>query len=124
MPRIRVILALEPSLVRGSVRGAIESSGDITVVGEADTPVHLLLDIQRHEADAVVLHLENDNQIPGICSHLLQQYPELLVVALSREDDRAFLLRQEVSEQNLDSTSIGDLLAALRTANTSYWSRA
>ncbi len=121
MARIRVILALAPSIFRESLRTALESAADIYVVGEVDQHIHLLLEVEGYEADAVVLQAQNDNNVPGICSHLFHEYPHLLVVALSRSDGGAVIYRQEVIEQRTHTLSIGDLLTVLRTANTTYW---
>lgn len=83
------------------------------VVGEALDPLEVLLAVRRTEADVVVTSLPDSGQ-PGISSHLLAEYPHLVVLALAPAGDRAMLYRQVVVEQAIDSTADNDLLATIR----------
>jgi len=83
------------------------------VVGEALDPLEVLLAVRRTEADVVVTTLPSSRE-PGISSHLLAEYPQLVVVALDPEGHRAILYRQVLVKETLDNADNKNLFSKLR----------
>jgi DNA-binding NarL/FixJ family response regulator len=112
--KIKVVLAINPGLLRDFLRELIQCQTDMEVVGEVVDPVNLLLAVGETDADVVVVTLAASGEAPGICSHLLTEYPQLFILALSPERERAFLWRQSVSEEQLSIESDEEIVAAIR----------
>lgn len=79
-------------------------------------PVELLPAVDRYEADVVVISLDESGD-PGICSHLLAEYPSLLIIALSPSQERAILYRQVITREELHPLSAASLLTVIRERN-------
>ena len=114
--KIKVLLANRPKILRELLSGLIQRQFDMEVVGEELDPVELLLAVDETRANVVVLDLLDSGEEPGICSHLLAEYPQLLVLALSSERERAVLCRQIIHKETLSNASDDEILAAIRRA--------
>src|ERR1700756_5385427 len=78
--KIRILLANRPQLLYESLENLIQCQTDMEVVGEVFDPVELLLMVGRTQADVVVIALPSSDEEPGIFSHLLAEYPQLLIL--------------------------------------------
>ena len=52
---------------------------------------------------------------PGLTSHLLTEYPDLLVIALSPVAESAFVYRQVITKEEVVPLSAASLLTAIRS---------
>ena len=114
MTKIKVLLANRPQSLRKSLRNIIYSQTDMEVVGEALEPVEILLMVGKTEADVVIVTLPNSDEDPGIYSHLLAEYPQLLIFAVSPELESALLYRQLVSKEQIFKVSKEEIPALIR----------
>ena len=114
MGKVRVLLANKPRMLRELLRSLIQRQADMEVMGEVLDPVELLLAVDETQADVVVVDLPESGEEPGICSHLLAEYPQLLVLALSPGRDRAILYRQSIIKEELSKLSEDEILEAIR----------
>lgn len=115
MSTLKVLLANRPKMLRELLRDLVCQQPDMDVVGEALDPLEVLYSVRKTEADIVVTTLPRSGE-PGISSHLLAEFPELLVLALAPAGDRATLYRQVVVTEKLGSTADDVLLSTLRRA--------
>ena len=76
-------------------------------------PVQILVRAGQMEADVVVIDQGEAEDLPGLGSHLLYEYPELLVITLSGHDG-ASAYRLEVVRRELEKPLGSSLLAAIR----------
>lgn len=74
----------------GVVPALISEQSDMEIVGVARTPIELLLEVKRTDADVVVLEIKDDTT-PGLFSHLFAEFPRLVVLGIERHDARAFV---------------------------------
>jgi hypothetical protein len=88
----------------------------MVIVGVETDPVEILLATAETEAQVVVLDLLEGNADPGICSHLLTEFPQLLILALSSNRDTGILYRQRIVKKRLNAPSDGEILSAIRRA--------
>ena len=79
---MRAVLRVDPPLVRDVLEHALRDVG-IDVVGSAPDSIALLLAIKEKRAEVVFLmgsDPEHPAKEPGICSHLLNEFPQLKIV--------------------------------------------
>ena len=114
MDTVKVLLANRPRILRESLRSVIEGHRDIEVEAIEPDPVEILAAVDRAAADVVVIALPESGQDPGLCSHLLSEYPDLLVLALSPAEASAFAYRQVITKEKLQPPSKSNILACIR----------
>ena len=90
MKKIRIILANRPPMLLEIMRELVQRQEDMEVVGEVLDPIGLLVAVREREADAVILTLK-DYEEPGLCSHLVAEYPNLTILSLAADGKIAFL---------------------------------
>jgi DNA-binding NarL/FixJ family response regulator len=111
---VKVLLANGPEALRTSLATFLQQQSDIEVVGTVLDPIELLVAVEDTQADVVVVTLPDTGEMPGICSHLLHEYPQLLILALSSDRTRACVYRQAITVEPLTDISDEGILAALR----------
>jgi len=113
---VRVLLANRPRVLRTRLAKLLQLQSDIEVVGTVLDPIELLSAVEDTQADVVVVTLPDSGEMPGICSHLLYEYPQLLILVLSLAQTRACLYRQVITVEQLSDTSDEGILIAVRMA--------
>jgi DNA-binding NarL/FixJ family response regulator len=113
---VRVLLANRPRVLRTRLAKLLQLQSDIEVVGTVLDPIELLSAVEDTQADVVVVTLPDSGEMPGICSHLLYEYPQLLILALSSTHTRACVYRQVITVEQLSGTSDQEILTAVRKA--------
>ena len=113
--KIRIVLANRPRMARQVVGEMIEGQHDMEVVREASSRFDLLLAVKETNAHAMTMSAR-DSEDPGLCSHLLSEYPGLTVVTLGVEGRRAFVEQLCPSRREIANPSSANVLAALREA--------
>ena len=117
MSNIKVLLANRPRMHREMVAELVREQLDMEMKGEVLDPVELLLAVAETRADVVVLDLPQPDKEPGICSHLLAEYPDLLILALASDLDSGFLYQRALGKTQLPQVSQKEILAAIRKAD-------
>src|SRR5215471_6231170 len=113
---VRVVLANRPRALRARLAELLQHQSDIEVAGTVLDPVKLLIAVEDTQADVVIVTLPDSGDMPGICSHLLHEYPQLLILALSSARTRACVYRQAITVEPLADVSDEGILTALRRA--------
>jgi DNA-binding NarL/FixJ family response regulator len=116
---VKVLLANRPETLRTSLATLLQQQSDIEVVGTILDPIELLVAVEDTQADVVVVTLPDSGDMPGICSHLLYEYPQLLILALSSARTKACVYRQTIAVELLADISDEGLLTALRRVKAS-----
>ena len=112
MNRIRVLLATLPPLVSGLLTHLIQGQTDMEVVDAVSQPVQLLLAVKDTRAQVVIVPLPGSGEIPGICSHLLAEFPDLLILALSITGEAGFIYTAE----RVVEAPVNNILKSIRLA--------
>ncbi len=104
MKKIRILLANRPPMLLEIMKALVQRQEDMEVVGEILDPIGLLVAVREREADAVILTLK-DCEEPGLCSHLVAEYPNLIILSLAADGKTAFLRlpRREIKVPSVDS---------------------
>jgi DNA-binding NarL/FixJ family response regulator len=83
--RLKILFGIRSPEHREVLRKLIQSQKDMAVVGEVHDSVEILLTVADTEAEVILLDLLDPNADPGICSHLLIEFPHLIIFALSKD---------------------------------------
>src|SRR6266568_9431265 len=111
---VKVLVANRPEALRTGLATLLQRQSDIEVVGTVLDPIELLVAVGDTQADVVVVTLPDSGEMPGICSHLLHEYPQLLILALSSARTRACIYRQAITVEPLADISDEGILTAVR----------
>ena len=111
---VKVLLANRPEALRTGLATLLQQQSDIEVIGTVLDPVELLVAVGDTQADVVVVTLPDSGEMPGICSHLLHEYPQLLILALSSARTKACIYRQAITVEPLADISDEGILTAVR----------
>ncbi|MEM7586800.1 MAG: hypothetical protein AAF560_25645 [Acidobacteriota bacterium] len=111
---VTVLLANRPRMLRESLRNMLVRQAGVEVETSTPEPVELLAAVDRLDPDAVFVTLPESGEDPGICSHLLAQFPRLLVIALSAIEQRALVYRQVITREELSPLAEDSILQVIR----------
>jgi chemotaxis response regulator CheB len=115
MKRIRVLVAHQPRLMRELIMNTIADQPDFELVGEVGNQGDLALAVERVRPDVLILAME-DREKDGLqCEPLLVRYPEMRVLILAPEQNRAFCYwaTVDIRSKSLESSEEG-ILNAMR----------
>lgn len=85
----------------------------IKIVGQVKDPLHLLLQAKTLNADVVVISQLLDGEEPGICSHLVLELPNVVIVLVPVSTAPAMLTRMVLYKDQLPASDKA-LYAAIR----------
>ncbi len=117
--KIRVLMINVPEDIQDSLKELIQAREQMRMVGEAFDPIDLLLTVNDTQADVVIMGHEQCDRVPGICTHLLAEYPDLLVLTLSTQNDSAFLYQRKITQSEIAFTSTENLIETIAEAFSS-----
>ncbi len=115
MDQIRVLLAQMPETLRDTFTQLVAGQSDMELVGDLTDPLSLLLAAGQTRPDAVIMGLQ-DSEFPGICSHLLSEYPHIKVVGMTADGRSARLYELRPQKMSLGKVSLPEVLDAIRAA--------
>ena len=114
--KIRILLANRPQMMRELVKNMINRQNDMEVVeDEVLDPLGLLMAVEEKKADAVIVAFE-DSEEPGLCSHLLGEYPNLTILGLTSHGKSAFIEQLCPRRREVIDPSEASIVHALRQA--------
>ena len=99
----------------------IGSQPDMQYVGQFANPLALLLAVRDAtdrdaRAGAVIVPMQKDGSEPGVCSHLISEYPWIVILVISPTKNRGELFRAVMLREKMHDTTDAGLLAAIRGA--------
>lgn len=114
---VRVLLANLSGVVAQLVAQLIQQQPDMVLVGPVHGDMELLMAV-GDGADVVVLGTTHTDEPPGICSHLLCEFPFLRILLLKSSGDTATLYWLGLRNQRLKTVTDTSLLTTIRRAYT------
>jgi len=88
VPKIRVLVANRPRLMKELVLATIGEQPDIEIVGEAEGDAEITEVVERTRPDYLIVALEDPEPRPGLNGFLLGRYPQMRILALAAERNR------------------------------------
>ena len=118
MPRIRVFLADDHTVLRAGLKALLSAQADMDVVGEAGDGLEALQEVERLRPDVLLA----DVGMPGLSGleltrRLQESLPEVRVLILTVHEDQSFLhraLRAGAAGYLVKRAAEEDLLAGIR----------
>lgn len=109
MPKIRVLVANRPRLMRDLLLATISDQPDIEVLGSVEDDSKLIAAIAELQPDFVIVALDEPRQRPAICDYLLTHYPRVKVVAVAPEEDDSVFFWSDIRSAAVESSEEGIL---------------
>lgn len=93
---IRVVIVDDHTIVREGLKSILELEADVAVVGQAARPEEALHAVEAENPDLVLLDLKLGENGPaiglGLCSDIVERFPEVGVVVLTTFHDQTLVL--------------------------------
>ena len=109
MARVRVLFACPRMIRQRDWSDILSQDPDVEVVGEAEGSIDTLLKAGSTAATVVVVDLPPSGRDPGLSDHLLEEYPQIKVIAVSEDGSRALKYETGIVKANLGDTSLNSL---------------
>jgi DNA-binding NarL/FixJ family response regulator len=109
MPKIRVLVANRPRLMRDLVLATIADQPDIEVLGELEDDSKIAQAVADLQPDIVIIALDRSDERPAICDYLLIHYPRVKVLAVAPEDDSSVFFWSDIRSAAVESSVEGIL---------------
>jgi DNA-binding NarL/FixJ family response regulator len=113
MPKIRVLVANRPRLMRDVVLATIADQPDIEVLGELEDESKIAQAVAELQPDIVIIALDRADERPAICEYLLIHYPRVKVLAVAPEDDSSVFFWSDIRSAAVES-SVEGILGVIR----------
>lgn len=113
MKRVRVLVANRPRLMRELTMATIADQPDIEIVGEVGDHGDLTEAVEQVRPDVLILAMEEPEKHRAQCGFLLGRYPEMRILALAPEQNRAtfYWAILDIRTRTLESSEAGILNA-------------
>jgi len=115
MKRVRVLVANQPRLMRELIMTTIADQPDIELVGEVGKQADIAEAVEQSRPDVLILAMDDREKYPVLCGFLLGRYPEMRILALAPEQNRALFYWAivDIRSKPLESSEAG-ILEAMR----------
>ncbi len=91
---IRVLIADDHAILRRGLRGIIEETDDLQVVGEAESSAETLKHLRTHPCDVVLLDISMpDRNGMDTLDMIKKEYPKIAVLMLSTHPENQYAVR-------------------------------
>ena len=114
---IRILLANLQGLFAQLVLRAIEDQPNMVLAGQVEGQMEILV-AARAGVDVVILGAPQLKPIPGICSHLLNEFPHLKIMVLATHKDGAMGYWLGVRRCRIKMVSAATLLDGVKKLST------
>lgn len=115
MPPIKILFACPYMEMARAWKFVLSQDPDIKIIGEAEEPIEALLEAGTKHADVVIIDLPLAGEEPGLYSHLLSEYPQVKVIAVSHDGSQAFMYEKGIKRTAVSETSPQRLTSLFRS---------
>src|ERR1700733_15292653 len=100
MKRVRVLVANQPRLMRELIMTTIADQADIELVGEVTNPKEIAEAVEHVRPDVLILGMDKQGGSHEQCGFLLVRHPEMKILTLAPEENRALVYWASVDVRN------------------------
>lgn len=111
----RILLANRPRLLREIFKRAFERYPDVEIVGEVANSDYLSDQVKDSEAHWVLVPLHTDGNFPDFVKLIIQDCPEIGILAISADGSQAKARCGENSRDDLADLSLNELIDIIRS---------
>jgi DNA-binding NarL/FixJ family response regulator len=114
----RILVANSPKLMREVILATLADQPGIEVVGEVSEEEQILKQVRDTHPDLLVIALDETEQRPAICDRVLQERPNLRIIAVASRKDRTlcFWASFDIHCADIETSTAGILGAVHNTA--------
>lgn len=118
MKRIRVLVANQPRLMRELIMTTIADQPDIELIGDVGKQQDLTDAVALSRPDVLIIAMDERDKYRTQCGFLLGRYPEMRILALAPEQNRAqfYWAIVDIRSRALESSEAGILEAVRQQA--------
>jgi AmiR/NasT family two-component response regulator len=111
--RVRVLVANQPRLMRELIITTIADQPDIELVGEVEHEEDVMEAVEQARPDVLILAMDEREKHRAQCGFLLGRYPEMRILALAPEQNRALFYWAivDIRSRTVESSEAGILNA-------------
>jgi DNA-binding NarL/FixJ family response regulator len=115
MSSIRVLVANRPRLIRELLMATISDQPDIEIVGEIPEEADIVGAVEESRPDFLIIALDKSKRLPAFCISILQDHPEIKVIAISPNTNNfmCYCTALQVQSYPIEASEAG-VLNALR----------
>jgi DNA-binding NarL/FixJ family response regulator len=115
MKQIRVLVANQPRLMRELIMATIADQSDIELVGELGKQQDLTDAVAQSRPDVLIIGMDDQDRNRAQCGFLLGRYPEMKIIALAADQNRALFYWAivDIRSKAVESSEAG-ILDAMR----------
>ena len=110
---IRILLANLSGIMRQMIANLIQAQPDMVLVGEVDGQIEVLYAALKG-VDIVIIGSSQLYPPPGLCSHLLNEFPELKILVYAARESAASGFWLDIRRCYIKDASGGKLVDSLR----------
>jgi len=114
MPIVRILLGSVSREWKRKIIEVVGSDHNLEIVGDVADPLDLLVQARERKTDVIVLSQLPDGGEPGICSHLLLEHPNMVLVLLPDPFGPDVLCRMVMQKEETFGVTMEHLHAVLR----------
>jgi DNA-binding NarL/FixJ family response regulator len=111
---VRILLGKIGAEWRATLAELARPENDLEIVGRVEDAVEILLQTEELKPDVVVLVQPPGGGEPGICSHLMLEHPNLVVLLLPTSSGHQAMWRMVLRKESWNQASKGTIHAALK----------
>lgn len=89
MPKVRVLVANRPRLMKDLILATVADQPDIEVVGVTENEAEITELVERTRPDYLIIALDEREVRPGLSGFLLGRYPQMKILAVAPEQNRS-----------------------------------
>jgi DNA-binding NarL/FixJ family response regulator len=114
----RILVANSPKLMREVVLAALANQPGIEIVGEVSDETEIVKQVRGTHPDLLVISLGEAEQRPALCDFVLQEHPNLRIIAVASREDRTlyFWASFNIHCADIETSAAGILGAVHKTA--------
>jgi DNA-binding NarL/FixJ family response regulator len=114
----RILVANHPKLMREVILATLADQPGIEVVGEVSEEGQILNQVRDTHPDLLVIALDETERRPAICDRVLQERPDLRIIAVASRKDRTlcFWASFDIHCADIETSTAGILSAVHNTA--------
>jgi len=115
VPKIRVLVANRPRLMRELVVATISDQPDIEIVGVLEDESTILKAVEEVHPDFLIITLDRSETRPLVCDMLLARFPQICILALAPDRDSTmfYWATQNIRSSRVENSEEG-ILGVLR----------
>ncbi|MBN1782759.1 response regulator transcription factor [bacterium] len=105
MSKINVMFSSRPKLLSEVIRNLIDHQPDMRVAGEVVDPIELIFALRKMPVDVVIITPLKPDGNPRICSQLLKEHPELLILTLTDDNQAVYIFQSDARRKRVEQPS-------------------